>query len=62
MLQHSAAGLDSSQRNAMLLYGLDLLDQGVTVFDAQLRLLACNQRFLDLLDFPPELGQVGTPF
>ena len=62
MLQHSEAGLDSSQRNAMLLYGLDLLDQGVTVFDAQLRLLACNQRFLDLLEFPAELGQVGTPF
>lgn len=62
MMQHSAAGLDSTHGNAMLLYGLDLLDQGVTVFDAELKLIACNRRFLALLDFPDELGQVGTPF
>jgi len=66
MPQTIVAGADTdgslAQRGAMLLAGLDLLDQGVTVFDAGLKLLACNQRFLQLLDFPPELGQVGTPF
>ena len=46
----------------MLQTGLDLLDQGITVFDANLRLVAWNQPFLRLLDFPPELAQVGMPY
>ena len=46
----------------MLIAGLDLLDQGVTVFDADLRLIAWNEPFLRLLDFPPELAEVGAPF
>ena len=32
--------------------GLDLLDQGITVFDADLRMVAWNAAFLRLLDFP----------
>lgn len=62
MTQHSDRDFDSAQHNAMLLSGLDLLDQGVTVFGADLKLIACNRRFLELLDFPDELGRVGTPF
>ncbi len=46
----------------MLTAGLDLLDQGVTVFDSALRLIACNKTFLELLDFPAELAHPGTPF
>ena len=46
----------------MLQAGLDLLDQGITVFDADLRLVAWNQPFLRLLDFPQTLARVGTPF
>lgn len=42
--------------------GLDLLDQGISVFDADLRLVAWNRPFLDLFDFPEELAVVGTPF
>ena len=34
---------------------LDLVDQGFTLMDRELRLVACNQPFLRLLDFPPEL-------
>ena len=41
---------------------LDHLDQGVSIFDAELRLQAWNRRFLDMLGFPPELGAAGTPF
>lgn len=62
MPQQSAASSFAQPANTLLLSGLDLLDQGVTVFDADLKLVACNQRFLALLDFPPELGKVGTPF
>jgi len=53
---------DASPRYEMLQAGLDLLDQGLTVFDAELRLVAWNQPFLRLLEFPDELARVGTPF
>ncbi len=53
---------DTSQRYDMLQAGLDLLDQGLTVFDGNLRLVAWNRPFLKLLDFPETLARVGTPF
>jgi PAS domain S-box-containing protein len=53
---------DTTQRYEMLQAGLDLLNQGITVFDANLRLVAWNRPFLQLLDFPEELARVGTPF
>lgn len=53
---------NNAQRYEMLQAGLDLLDQGITVFDADLRLVAWNRTFLQLLDFPEALAQVGTPF
>ncbi|TXI43839.1 MAG: hypothetical protein E6Q50_18475, partial [Lysobacter sp.] len=46
----------------MLSAGLDLLDQGVTVFDADLRLVAWNKTFLQLLDFPESLARPGAGF
>ena len=46
----------------MVSAGLDHINQGVTVFDSQLRLIACNRSFLTLLEFPDWLGTPGTPF
>ncbi|HRH74834.1 MAG TPA: PAS-domain containing protein, partial [Zoogloea sp.] len=46
----------------MLGAGLDLLDQGVTVFDAELRMVAWNTAFLRLLDFPETLAHPGVSF
>ncbi|WP_418648616.1 PAS-domain containing protein [Thauera butanivorans] len=46
----------------MMSASLDLLDQGLTVFDEHLRLIACNRSFLELLDFPAALSEPGTPF
>ena len=51
-----------AQRYDMLQAGLDLLDQGVTVFDGELKLVAWNRPFLDLLEFPEALAYVGAPF
>lgn len=59
MMQHPSP---DAALGATLLSGLDLLEQGVSVFDAGLRLVACNRRFLTLLDFPPQLAAAGTPF
>ncbi|QKK10708.1 MAG: diguanylate cyclase [Pseudomonadota bacterium] len=41
---------------------LEYIDQGITMFDADLRLVVCNRRFLDMMDYPAEMGKVGTPF
>ncbi|MFZ4551457.1 MAG: PAS-domain containing protein [Aquabacterium sp.] len=49
-------------RQLTLQAGLDLLDQGLTVFDANLKMVAWNRAFLALLAFPPELAYVGAPF
>lgn len=48
-------------QNVLLLQGLNQLDQGISIFDGALRLIACNRRYLDLLGFPPEFGTPGTP-
>jgi diguanylate cyclase (GGDEF)-like protein len=40
---------------------LDSLHIGLSIFDADLRLVACNRTFLKLLEFPATLGEPGTP-
>ncbi|MFZ2855336.1 MAG: PAS-domain containing protein [Rhodocyclaceae bacterium] len=50
------------QHDDMLNAGLDELDQGFTVFDAELRMVAWNRSFLRLLDFPESMAHVGAPF
>jgi len=52
----------SHPRHEMLQSGLDLLDQGITVFDANLCLVAWNRPFLKLLEFPDKLAYIGAPF
>lgn len=42
--------------------GLDHIDQGITIFDAKLELVAWNRVFFQLLDFPERLARRGTPF
>jgi PAS domain S-box-containing protein len=61
-LGNSMTNQAGEQRYQTLQAGLDLLDQGITVFDAQLRLVAWNQAFLRLLDFPENLAFVGASF
>ncbi len=56
------APAETRQRYEMLQAGLDLLDQGITVFDGDLRLVAWNRTFLELLEFPDQLAYVGAPF
>lgn len=53
--------LESSRLN-QIEAGLDLLDQGLTVFDADLKLIAWNAPFLKLLDFPEALTFLGAHF
>ena len=39
---------------------LDLLSQGIAIFDCDLKLSYANQAFIDLLDFPPEFKESGA--
>lgn len=48
------------QNRALLQHALDHAQQGVTVFDRDLRLLACNRAFRDIFDLPFELVQPGS--
>jgi PAS domain S-box-containing protein len=41
---------------------LDDLDQGVSIFDAELRLIAWNRLFIQLLGLPESLVRSGTPY
>ncbi len=40
---------------------IEHISQGLSVVDKHLRLVAWNQRYLELFEFPPELIQVGRP-
>jgi signal transduction histidine kinase len=54
--------VEERRRLALLLAGLDLIDQGFIVMDADLRLVAANRGLFKLFGFPPEMSRVGTPF
>ena len=41
---------------------IENIPQGISMFDSEQRLVAWNQRFFDLLDFPDHLAVVGTSF
>lgn len=39
---------------------LNLFQQGISIFDHDLNLIFCNDKYLSLLDFPDKFGQAGT--
>ena len=44
-----------------LLVSLESIDQGISVVDKELNLVAWNKRYMDLFDYPDELITIGTP-
>ncbi|MBE2260127.1 MAG: PAS-domain containing protein [Rhodobacteraceae bacterium] len=56
----SARGMEAS-RVDLIVEGLAYLAQGFSIFDRDLRLVAWNRQFLELLGFPDELGTIGRP-
>ena len=48
--------------DALTRASLDSLEQGVTVFDSNLRLVFANSKFMELRDLPPNFGEQGTHF
>lgn len=39
---------------------LELFSQGISVFDSKLKLIACNKKYIQLLDFPDHFSSPGT--
>lgn len=58
----AADGNAESVRDGSLQAGLDLIDQGFTLIDENLRIVAWNKAFLRLLDFPDHMAYTGAPF
>ncbi|KKO46305.1 sodium:proline symporter [Arsukibacterium ikkense] len=45
----------------LLLSTIDNISQGISVVDADLRLIAWNQRYIDMFSYPPGMVEVGKP-
>ncbi|WP_428605226.1 PAS-domain containing protein [Sedimenticola sp.] len=54
--------LPDKQWVAIFQTAVEHMDEGFTIFDRDLHLLAWNERFFSLLEFPLTLAKVGTPF
>jgi PAS domain S-box-containing protein len=53
---------DSVTWRTLMQAALDWMDEGFSVFDVNLRLLAWNKRFLEQYDIPTSYARVGTRF
>jgi signal transduction histidine kinase len=53
---------EEKRHTALLAATLENMTDGVRVFDKDLKLVACNSKSLEMFDYPPELGKIGTPY
>ncbi|WP_275099612.1 NahK/ErcS family hybrid sensor histidine kinase/response regulator [Sedimenticola hydrogenitrophicus] len=51
-----------AEKSVLLQASIDNLSQGVAVYSSELKLVAWNQRFVDLLELPDGLVRLGMPF
>jgi len=51
-----------SRKSDILQAVLDSISQGLAAYDADLRLIACNRKFVTIRDYPDELAQMGRTF
>ena len=52
----------SHLESLLSLKSFDFIQQGISVFDRDLKLLSANEAFVNLLEFPEEFRRPGTPF
>ncbi|WP_419914729.1 EAL and GGDEF domain-containing protein [Hoeflea sp.] len=53
---------DADAKSGQLNVILETIDQGISMFDGNLEVVAFNSGFLDLLEFPADLGRNATKF
>lgn len=49
-------------RNAMTMSGLNLIQQALSIYDSDLKLVASNTQFREMFDVPQELAEPGASF
>lgn len=54
--------MDARTRDAMTRAGLNLIQQALSIYDANLRLALSNRRFQEMFDLPKSLITPGAPF
>ena len=59
--EREAAAAEMSLQNIRFKAALDNMGEGLCMFDAQKRLVVCNDRYARMYKLPPELLNVGTP-
>jgi PAS domain-containing protein len=47
---------------ALMMAGLNLIQQALSIYDSDLRLAACNRRFQEMFDLPQWLVEPGASF
>ncbi len=52
----------TSGTDAMTIAGLNLIQQGLSIYDDDLRLVHCNRKFAEMFDLPAHVTTPGAPF
>lgn len=60
LAQRTALAINLSQQAAISDVALENMAQGLSMFDAEQRLITCNGRYLEIYDVPSHLGAPGT--
>ena len=62
MTEHKKAEREITENSALLETTLESMSRGITVYDADHRLIAFNRRFVELFDLPPDCLRPGRTF
>ena len=62
-ITETARSMAVADRNAAMLRAtFDHMAEGIAIIDGDMRVVSFNQRFLELLDLPPDCFAIGDPF
>ena len=54
--------MDSTIQDGLIAQGLDIIQEAISIFDADLRLVLCNRRFIDMFSLDAETCKPGARF
>ena len=60
--ERKRAEQEIAEKSAVLETTFESMSQGIVVYDADLKLVAYNQKFIDLQGLPPEFLRLGMPY
>ena len=51
-----------AEKSAVLETTFESMSQGMTVYDADLKLIGFNQKYIEMIGYPPDFIRIGKPF